>query len=70
MCGCGWATQVSGVGKGQQGSVWVLHRGERVWDAATFEAGGGGERTQLTAPIEADVMLQLDQDTGAPLALA
>ena len=55
------------MGKGQQGTVWVLHRGERVWDAGTFESNGAGEKSLLTTPIAADVMLQLDQDTGAAL---
>ena len=53
------------MGKGQQGTVWVLHRSERVWDANTFEDGGAGQRTLLKEPIGADVVLQLDQDTGA-----
>ncbi len=57
--------QVAGVAKGQQGTVWVLHRSERVWDAGTFEDGGAGKQTLLKQPIGADVVLQLDQDTGA-----
>lgn len=56
--------QVTGVAKGHNGSVWVLHRGDRIWDASSFE-GGGGERTAHTEAIDADTVLQLDQDTGA-----
>lgn len=60
--------QVSGVAKGHNGTLWVLHRGTRVWDGATFEGGGAGERTTYTDAIDEDTVLQLDQDTGAPLA--
>ena len=60
--------QVSAVTKGQQGSIWVLHRGDRVWDAQTFEKGGAGERTLYTQAIQEDTVLQLDQDIGRGLA--
>ena len=55
--------QVAGVCKGTQGSVWVLHRGGRVWDANSF-TGNNGEVTTYTEPIAEDVVFQIDQDTG------
>lgn len=56
--------QVSGVAKGHNGTVWVLQRGDRVWDGKTFELGGQGEKTTYTQGISEDTVLQLDQDTG------
>jgi hypothetical protein len=56
--------QVAGVAKGHAGTVWVLHRGGRVWDAQSFE-GESLERTTYKEPIAEDVVLQLDQETGA-----
>eukprot|EP00884_Botryococcus_braunii_P000484 jgi/Botrbrau1/10436/Bobra.0133s0043.1 len=55
--------QVAGVAKGLNGTIWVLHRGDRIWDASTFGVLGV-EKTQLKAPIKEAVVLQLDQDTG------
>ena len=63
------ARRLRASGKGQQGTVWVLHRSERVWDANTFEDGGAGQSRRCSKqPIGADVVLQLDQDTGAASA--
>lgn len=59
--------QVAGIGRGEAGTVWALHRGDRVWDAQSFE-GASGERTTYKTPIAADVVLQLDQESGAPPA--
>ena len=56
--------QVAGVAKGHQGTIWVFHRGGRIWDGGTFADGGAGEHTLLTEPIKEDVVLQLDQETG------
>ena len=56
--------QVAGVAKGHQGTIWVFHRGGRIWDGATFADGGAGEHTLLTEPIKEDVVLQLDQESG------
>lgn len=57
--------QVAGVAKGPEGTVWVLHRGGRVWDADSFEAPDF-ERITYKDPIGEDVVVRLDQDTGAP----
>lgn len=57
--------QLSGVAKGHNGTVWVLHRGPRIWDMQSFADGGVGERTMYDSAIEEDMLLQLDQDTGA-----
>ena len=61
--------QVAGVAKGHRGSVWVLHRAGRTWDGGSFEGGGAGERTLLTETVAEDVVLQLDQETGALLCM-
>ena len=55
--------QVAGVARGHNGSVWVFHRGDRVWDGATF-TGPRFEHMTLTEPIRQATVLQLDQDTG------
>ena len=55
--------QVAGVARGHNGSVWVFHRGDRVWDGATF-TGPRFEQVTLTEPIRQATVLQLDQDTG------
>ncbi|KAK9908849.1 hypothetical protein WJX75_003782 [Coccomyxa subellipsoidea] len=59
--------QVAGVAKGPAGTVWVLHRGRRVWDATSFE-GPNQERVTYKEPIGEDVVVQLDQDTGEVVA--
>lgn len=56
--------QVAGVAKGHQGTIWVFHRGGRIWGGGTFADSGAGESTLLTQPIKEDVVLQLDQETG------
>lgn len=61
--------QVAGVAKGPAGTVWVLHRGRRVWDATSFE-GPNQERVTYKEPIGEDVIVQLDQDTGAAALLS
>ena len=55
--------QVAGVARGHNGSVWAFHRGDRVWDGATF-TGPRFEHVTLTEPIRQATVLQLDQDTG------
>ncbi|KAK9800913.1 hypothetical protein WJX73_010392 [Symbiochloris irregularis] len=60
--------QLSGVAKGHNGTLWVLHRGPRIWDSQSFADNGVGERTQYDSAVEEDVLLQLDQDTGEVLA--
>lgn len=61
--------QVAGLAKGHRGTVWVLHRAGRIWDAGSFADMGAGEETLLKEPIPQDVVLQLDQETGAQLWL-
>jgi hypothetical protein len=56
-------TQVAGVAKGLNGTVWVFHRGDRVWDAGTFGLLNG-EKVLYKTPIKEATILQLDQDTG------
>jgi hypothetical protein len=56
-------TQVAGVAKGLNGTVWVFHRGDRVWDAGTFGILNG-EKVLYKTPIKEATILQLDQDTG------
>ena len=56
--------QVAGVAKGHQGTIWVFHRGGRIWDGGTFADQGAGEQTLLTEHIKEDVVLQLDQESG------
>ena len=57
--------QVAGVAKGHNGTVWVFHRGDRVWDGASF-TGPKAEHVTYTEPIAHKTVLQLDQDTGKP----
>lgn len=47
-------------------TLWVLHRGSRVWAADTFK-GGSGEQVADETPIAANAVLQLAKDTGAVL---
>ena len=61
--------QVAGVAKGHQGTIWVFHRGGRIWDGGTFADQGAGEHTLLTEPIKEDVVLQLDQESGVATCL-
>ena len=55
--------QVAGVSRGHNGSVWAFHRADRVWGPASFD--DSGERFLEDQPIGEDVMIELDQDTGA-----
>lgn len=56
--------QVAGVSRGPDGSIWALHRGPRVWGVKTF-----GRDFQMVdkTPIEVDVVIQLEPDTGKML---
>ncbi|KAI8471286.1 MAG: PHM/PNGase F domain-containing protein [Monoraphidium minutum] len=56
---------VTSVAMGPDGKLWALHRGGAVWDDATFDSG----TNRLTAPraVAADVVLQMDPDTGKVL---
>ena len=56
--------QLSGIAKGHNGTLWLLHRGPRIWDSQSFQEGGAGETTGYADAIAEDVVLQLDQDTG------
>ena len=68
--------QVSAVARGWNGTLWILHRGERVWDEESFSADG--RRITYNTPIAADTVVQIDQvgssahccSTGVPPGLA
>ena len=68
--------QVSAVARGGNGTLWIFHRGERVWDEESF--GADGRRITYNTPIAADAVVQIDQvgssadccGTGAPTGLA
>ncbi len=51
----------TGVSKGPDDTLWVLHRGAKPWDAATFFSGGRAEHITDPTPIRGPVMLQLRQ---------
>lgn len=51
-------------------TLWVLHRGDRVWAADTFTAASGSERAADESPIAAPTVLQLSKDSGAVLRWA
>lgn len=55
--------QVAGMAKGLNGSVWVFHRGSRVWDGSSF-SGAQNEHVTYKEPIKEKTVYQLDQDTG------
>jgi hypothetical protein len=48
-------------------TLWVLHRGNRIWAADTFNPSNGSEQIADETPIAADTVLQLAKDTGAVL---
>ena len=52
--------QLAGVAAGSNGTLWVLHRGDRAWDQGTFH----GESIVDTTPIQGPMVLHLEQDTG------
>jgi len=56
--------QVAGIARGHNGSVWAFQRAGRVWGPQSFDASQ--ERITDEQPIGEDVMLELDQDSGAP----
>ena len=68
--------QVSAVARGWNGTLWIFHRGERVWDEDSFSADG--RRITYNTPIAADTVVQIDQvgsaahccNTGALTGLA
>lgn len=51
----------TGVSKGPDDTLWVLHRGAKPWDAATFFSGGRAEHITDPTPIRGPIMLQLRQ---------
>ncbi len=65
----------AGVAKAPDGSFWVVHRGDRVRDAATDDADGAGRtvgppsaaQAQAAAPVQGPTLLRIDADTGAVL---
>lgn len=57
--------QVAGVASGTTpGTVWVLHRGHRTWDADSFSAD---DRITYSDAIQAPAILLLDASTGTVL---
>ncbi|KAI7845909.1 hypothetical protein COHA_000641, partial [Chlorella ohadii] len=62
--------QVSGLASPGDGTVWVVHRGERAWnpDGSVANSGAATSGTmEEEAVLAGPVVLQLDQDSGALL---
>lgn len=60
----------TGVALGQDGdTLWILQRGSRVWDGATYAPDGQhlSEAVLAEGPIAAPVVMELDKETGAVL---
>lgn len=55
--------QVSGVARGHDGSIWLFHRGARVWTGTSF-TGTLSETATDTTPIPEDVILRLHSASG------
>lgn len=51
----------AGLTKGEGDTLWVLHRGSKPWDAATFFSGGRAEHITDATPIRGPIMMQLKQ---------
>ena len=51
----------AGVAKGHGDTVWVLHRGGKPWDRATFFSSGRAEHITDPSPVRGPVVLQLKQ---------
>ena len=51
----------TGVYKGAGDTIWVLQRGSKPWDAATFFSGGRAEHITDATPIRGPTLLQLKQ---------
>jgi hypothetical protein len=51
----------AGVTKGHGDTVWVLHRGAKPWDRATFFSAGRAEHITDPSPVRGPVVLQLKQ---------
>jgi hypothetical protein len=51
----------AGVAKGPGDTVWVLHRGGKPWDRATFFSSGRAEHITDPSPVRGPVVLQLKQ---------
>lgn len=47
---------------GLNGSLWVFHRAERLWDGQAYKPDW--EHINFEEPIAADTLLQLDRDSG------
>jgi hypothetical protein len=60
-CAQGKVGAVASVAVAPDGTVWMLSRGGRVWTGAAFNSDDTIVDTQ---PIAADVVTQLDPDTG------
>ena len=54
----------AGIARGANDTLWVLHRGRRVWDSSTFFGGGRAEHITDATPIRGPTVLQLRADTG------
>ena len=62
--------QISAVCKGHNGDIWVFHRGEVVWDLATFDPKKDDVRiANPEAFIQAPAVVQLDQVRPALLCI-
>ena len=47
--------------KGHGDTVWLLHRGGKPWDRATFFSSGRAEHITDASPVRGPVVLQLKQ---------
>lgn len=59
-----------GVAKGAGDTIWVLHRGGKPWDAATFFSGGRAEHITDPSPVRGPVVLQLKQVSPRGVGIA
>ena len=65
-----WCVVFAGVAHSLDGdTLWVLHRGSRVWDGSTYASDGQHLSDAVIAegPIAEAVVLQLAKETGAVL---
>ncbi|KJE92042.1 peptidyl-alpha-hydroxyglycine-alpha-amidating lyase-PA [Capsaspora owczarzaki ATCC 30864] len=57
--------QVTGLATDPHGNVWVLHRGDRIWDELTFDAQNN---IRYDTPIMEDVLVCISASTGVRLS--
>ncbi len=52
--------QIAGIARGGNGTLWLFHRGDRVWDGESFN----GDDITYKEPIRGHTILKVDEDTG------